>query len=67
MRTRGHDSKEVFFASGDMYNLAYIGAKKLNFWLILLPDFVYFETKINEIQYWSNIWIFGANILANYA
>ena len=66
MHTRGYVSKEFFFASGDMYNFAYIGAKKLNFWLIL-PDFVYFETKINEIQYWSNIWIFGANILANYA
>ena len=58
--TRGDVSFELFFPSGDMSNLAYIGAKNLNFWSI--KGYVYFETNINKSCYWSKIQIFGANV-----
>ena len=58
--TRGGVSYEFFSPSGDMSNLAYIGAKKFEFWPI--TGFVYFETKINKSCYWSKFKIFGANI-----
>ena len=41
--TRGDVSYEFFFQSGDMSNLAYVGAKNSNFWPI--TGFVYFEKK----------------------
>ena len=50
VHTRGDVSYEFFFASGDMSNLAYIGAKKFEFWPI--TGFVYFETIINKSCYW---------------
>ena len=58
--TRGDVSYEFFLPSGDMPNLAYIGAKNLNF--LPIPGFVYFEIKINKSCYWSKIQIFGTNV-----
>ena len=58
--TRGNVSYEFFYPSGDMYNLAYIGTKNLNF--LPIPGFAYFETKINKACCWLKIQIFGANV-----
>ena len=60
INTRGKVSYELFFPSGDMSNLAYIGAKNLNFCPI--PGFVYFETKINKSCYWLKIQILAPNV-----
>ena len=58
---RGYVSLDFHYYRGDMQNLAYTGAKVLNFRPI--TGFVYFETKINKACHLSKIQIFGAKNL----
>ena len=56
---RGQVSREFHIYSRGMLNLAYIGAKILNFCPI--TGFVYFCFIINKAWHWSKIQICGAN------